>query len=336
MFLRGHIQSFFQMRFYNMNEMKVSIIIPNYNGAQLLKDNFLHVVKALRYWQQKEKLNGEIVVVDDASNDNSLAVLHALSESITKHSIPITIIDKKINDGFAASVNKGVSQAVGELIVLLNTDVKPDVDFLLPLLEHFENKDIFSVGCMEKSIENGETILRGRGIGTWRKGLLVHSAGSTEKKTTLWTSGGSSAFRKSIWDTVGAMNTMYRPFYWEDIDLSYRAVKSGFIIRFEPKSIITHYHSKGSIRKMHSATYIKTIAYRNQFLFAWANMTDFDLIIKHVYWLPYHLISAMVRRDLMLLQGFYLALLHVTDVLRTRNRNKKIFVKSDKAVIESI
>ena len=47
----------------------------------------------------------------------------------------------------------------------------PEKDFLKPLMEHFNDESVFAVGCMDKSIENGKTVLRGRGIGKWKKGF---------------------------------------------------------------------------------------------------------------------------------------------------------------------
>ena len=49
---------------------------------------------------------------------------------------------------------------------------------------------------------------------------------------------------------LGGFDGLYDPFYWEDIDLSYRAQKSGYKVIFEPKSIVTHEHEKGTVKEM--------------------------------------------------------------------------------------
>ena len=124
------------------------------------------------------------------------------------------------------------------LYILFNTDVYPDKDFLTPLLSHFKDEKVFAVGCMDKSIEGKDVVLRGRGIGVWKRGFLVHEKGEIEKSDTLWVSGGSGAFRKSIWDKLGGLNELYNPFYWEDIDLSYRAQNQDTKLHLSPRVLL--------------------------------------------------------------------------------------------------
>jgi len=188
---------------------------------------------------------------------------------------------------------------------------------------------------MDESIENGKIVLRGRGIGKWSKGFMQHSSGSLNSKNTLWASGGSSAFNKKIWDKLGGFNELYNPFYWEDIDLSYRARKAGYDIVFEKKSIVIHEHAKRAIKTQNHESKIKKTAYRNQFFFVWLNITDRNLIISHVYWLPYHLITAIFRRDAAFFAGFFEAILQLPKVIRTRNKMKIFFIKSDTEVLAS-
>ena len=217
---------------------------------------------------------------------------------------------------------------------MLNTDVSPQEDFLKPLIEHFNDESVFAVGCMDKSIENGKTVLRGRGLGKWEKGFLVHKRGEVDKNNTLWVSGGSGSFRKSIWDKLGGFNELYSPFYWEDIDLSYRARKSGYKILFEPKSMVIHEHAKGAVKKYYSDFKIKTIAYRNQFIFVWENATDYSLQFLHFFWLPYHFVKALLRTDWAFFIGFLKAFALLPKIIKSSLNYQKTFVKKDKEVIE--
>lgn len=304
--------------------MKISILIPNYNGEELLKNNLPRVVEAAEEYRDGSV---EIIIVDDRSIDNSL-------EQINKINYSIKIVRNEKNLGFSSTVNRGVKEASGEVVVLLNTDVAPEKDFLDPLLKHFQNEEVFAVGCLDKSIENGKVVLRGRGIGRWQRGFLVHSRGEVDKISTLWVSGGSGAFRKSIWDKLGGFNELYNPFYWEDIDLSYRALKSGYKILFEPKSVVVHEHEKGSIKKKYSQSQVKRIAYRNQFIFVWHNATDLNLQFLHIFWLPYHFTKALIRRDWPFFLGFFKALMVFPRVIKSGFEIQKYFIKKDEEVIE--
>ena len=306
--------------------IKASIVIPNYNGGQLLRKNLPKVFEAAQYYIKKENSKAEIIVVDDCSTDASTSVISNLKSQISN----LKFLRNDRNLGFASTVNRGVEETKGEVVVLLNTDVRPEIDFLIPLISHFKDQKLFAVGCMDKSIENGKVILRGRGVGKWEKGFLVHARGGVDKTDTLWVSGGSAAFRKSIWEKLGGFDELYNPFYWEDIDLSYRAIKSGYKIVFEPKSVVVHEHEEGAIKKKYSDFKIKTIAYRNQFIFAWMNVSDTDILLSHIFWLPYHFLKMLILRDWAFYLGFIMALKKFYNILISRKRVQKDFKVKDK------
>jgi GT2 family glycosyltransferase len=307
--------------------MDISIVIPNYNGSRLLKKNLPKVFAELKEFTSGKS---EIIVSDDASTDDSLSVLNDFAKD---HEIIVLSSEKNL--GFSPTVNKGVKTARGEIIVLLNTDIYPEKGFLEPLLSHFKEKQIFAVGCLDKSIEGDKTVLRGRGLGEWKRGFLVHRRGEVNKTNTLWVSGGSSAFRKTIWERLGGLNELFAPFYWEDIDISYRALKSGYKVIFEPESVVIHEHEKGAIKSSYSSSQIKTIAYKNQFIFVWEN-ADANLILSHILWLPYHKVKALLRLDWPFFLGLFKAFLLIPQILNSRREAQKFFVKKDNEVIKEL
>lgn len=91
----------------------ISVIIPLYN-----KENT--VVKTIESVLLQVYVDFEIVVVNDGSSDNSVALVHSLSDE------RIRIIDQK-NAGVSSARNKGIEEALGEWIVFLDAD-----DILLP------------------------------------------------------------------------------------------------------------------------------------------------------------------------------------------------------------
>ncbi|MFH1832971.1 MAG: glycosyltransferase family 2 protein [Candidatus Levyibacteriota bacterium] len=310
--------------------MNISIVIPNYNGEELLEKNLPKVIEAISEYNGGEI---EFVIVDDGSTDDSIEKIKNQKSKIKNTNVKLKIIENSKNLGFSSTVNRGVKESMGEIIILLNTDVIPEKNFLGPLLLHFNDPNVFAVGCMDKSIEDGKVILRGRGIGRWERGFFVHKRGEVDKKDTLWVNGGSGAFRKSIWDKIGGFNELYNPFYWEDIDLSYRAQKMGYKILFEPKSIVVHEHEKGIIKKKMSLSKIKTVAYRNQIIFTWLNITDLDWQFQHFFWLPYHLFKSLIHRNREFLIGFFQALILLPKIIKTSSKIQKLFVKKDKEII---
>lgn len=297
--------------------MTVSIIIPNWNGVHLMEKHLNNVMKAVR--------DAEIIVADDQSGDGSVEYL--------KTNFPrVKVVKKTEREGFASNVNAGVSKATGDIIVLLNTDVEPESGFLHPLLAHFKDPSVFAVGCLEKSLEQGKTVLRGRGIAHWVNGYYVHSRGDVDRSDTAWVSGGSGAYRKSMWNMLGGMDTLYNPFYWEDIDLSYRARKAGWKTLFEPKSIIHHYHEEGKIKQEFTSMNVKRIVYRNQFIFIWKNVSDISILISHALWTPIRLLQAFFSGDLLMAHGYVLALGKIPVIFKHRLQQKKLWRVSDRVL----
>lgn len=310
--------------------MKISVVIPNYNGENLVKKNLPKLVLALEKTGIAKK-EIEMIISDDASRDNSVYVI----EELLKNSpFKWSLIKNPLNRGFSSNINRAILAASGEFIVLLNTDVIPDHDFLdKPLSDFEEKKNLFGVGFMDRSIEAGKTVLRGRGLASWKRGLLIHRKGEVDKDDTFWISGGSSIIRREILSKIGSFDSLYDPFYWEDIDLSFRAQKSGFELKFEAGSEVEHKHEEGVIKKEYKSNKIKTIAYRNQFIFIWKNITDNDKILSHIAWLPYHVLNAILRMDVPFLLGFQKAVFLFPKILKKRKEQKKFFVKKDGDII---
>lgn len=312
--------------------MNISIIIPNYNGETLLKKNLPKVVDAVKAYKEGTI---EIIIPDDASSDNSVKVIAEFIATLKEKNIKgltCTNTDRE-KGGFSANINRGVALATGDILLFLNSDTIPYKGFLTPLVAHFTDEKVFAVGCMDESVENEKIVLRGRGIGHWKRGFLTHRLGSIEKTNTLWVSGGSGAFRANMYKKLGGFNNIYNPFYWEDIDLAYRAQKAGYQVIFEPDSKVIHEHSKGAILTHYKPFRIQKIAYRNMFYFVWINITDFDLLVSHILWLPYYFLKTLLKKDFAFLTGFFLAVKNIPTVLQARQNAEKLFIKSDKDVL---
>jgi len=259
----------------------VSIIIPNWNGERLLRKNLPKVIQAVKL----SSCQTEIIVVDDGSTDESVEYLKTQNSKLksvcagrtTTKNLKLKIVENKENRGFIYSCNRGVKEARGEVVVLLNNDVIPEKDFLRYVLPHFEDPKVFAVSFYEPNWSWAKI--------EWKKGFIEHSPGTKTNTThvSAWASGGSAAFRKSIWQKLGGFDSLFAPFYWEDIDLSYRAWKRGYQIFWEPKAVVYHQHESTISR--FSADYIRLISERNRLLFIWKNITSPRMMLEHKFWL---------------------------------------------------
>lgn len=124
------------------------------------------------------------------------------------------------------------------------------------------------------------------------------------------------------------MDPDYSPFYWEDIDLSYRAWKSGYVVLFDPSVTVIHHH-ESTIGTQFKKEYVRSIAYRNQFLFIWKNITDTKLILSHILMLPVNLMYYAIKGEFAFVKGFYLALSFLPRIKR------RTALMSDKEVLQN-
>ncbi len=247
------------------DSLTVSVVMPNLNGEKLLEKNLPKLLEAQKHAGNKII---EVVIVDDGSWDGSVNYL--------KTNFPqVKLIKHKINRGFSASVNTGVRAATGDLILLINTDVLPEKDFLVPVLPHFADDKVFAVSLHERGY--------GWGRGYFGDGYIQLGQGTESKAShpSFYVSGGSGVFRRSHWVSLGGMDErLLSPFYWEDIDLCYRAAKRGLILLWEPGGIVVHKH-ESTISKL-PKTYVARVKERNQLLMLWKNITSANLMRKHI------------------------------------------------------
>jgi GT2 family glycosyltransferase len=206
--------------------MDVSVVITCWNGRKLLEKNLPLVLKASANSKNKIK---EIIVVDDASSDDSVFFL--------KEKFPeVKVVKHQKNQGYSAVCNTGVKAAGGDLVVILNTDVIPSETFLENALPHFKNSKVFAVTFNEGTYGPGKLV--------WKNGFWEIEATEVPSQTcpTDWSNGGSSIFRKEIWQSLGGMDQLFLPFYFEDVDLGLRARKQGYECLWEPKAKVIHAH----------------------------------------------------------------------------------------------
>ena len=275
----------------------ISVVLPTYNGLDLLQR---HLPSVMVYSGADD-----IIIVDDASSDDTVSWLKA-------HYPQVNIIANRRNQGFADSVNLGFTRAKNNLVLLLNNDVSLEKHTVYHLLSHFSNPDVFAVGAQE-ILPDGST--RGRSTGSFQRGLFVHTSITPSLPgPTMWVFAASGLFNKSLWRQLNGLDPLFKPAYWEDIDIGYRAWKAGFICLYEPKAKL--YHQVESTMTKHLGAQKSTIAFRNQLLFFWKNITSPSLIVNHILWLPYHLTLTTIRSRGAFLLGFIKALFMLTQIRR--------------------
>lgn len=290
----------------------VSVIIPAYNSKDLIAKNLPHLLRARSNKKNRIK---EIIIVDDGSVDGT-------AEYVSKNFGQVKLIKRKRNQGFLVAANTAIRAASGRLIALINTDVIPSSNFLVNVIPHFNKRNVFAV-----SLNEGEY--------SWAKGDFVagfvrHEPGpkTNVPHETFWVSGGSGVFRRDVLLEIGLFDEeVLSPFYWEDVDVCYRALKRGYILLWEPNAKVQHKHESTINRKNFPQWKINLVKERNELLFVWKNITSKTLMKSHI-----QAVMARIGKHPGYIKVVLAALLNLKYVLQAREREMRDSKLSDEAV----
>ena len=249
----------------------VSVVIPNYNGEQLLRENLPSVVAAFREWGGPH----ELIVVDDASKDGSCRLL--------REEFPdVTLLVNPVNSGFSRTCNVGMAAARYPIALCVNTDVRVEPGLVAPLLRHFGDDNVFAVTpniLVEREGLN-QGIVRGMYGKGFLKGSIAHLDERGEVRENLYCVGACVAYDLAKFRSLNGYSEIYTPYLFEDVDLSYRAWKRGWRSLYEPGATVYHYSSATISREKKRIK--RTIYFRNRFLFHWINLTDPGFIARNM------------------------------------------------------
>lgn len=249
-----------------------SVVIPNWNGKDLLEKYLPSVVIAMQ-----AKAGNEVIVVDNGSSDGSAEFVRSKFPTVKLIALPENL-------GFGGGCNTGVKAAKNDIVVLLNSDMRVQLDFLQPLLDGFQSPDIFAVSCqIFFSDPNKRREESGLTQAWWKSGFFcVRHVIDDEIKDAypcFYGGGGSCAFDRRKFLELGGFDELLKPFYLEDTDLGYMAWKRGWRVLYQPKSIVFHEH-RGTIGKKFSQDYIQSMVKKNFVLLAWKNVHDPIMLIQ--------------------------------------------------------
>ncbi|MGI8989440.1 MAG: glycosyltransferase [Bryobacteraceae bacterium] len=251
----------------------ISIVIPNWNGRDLLAKYLPSVIASAR-----DNPGNEIIVVENGSTDGSAGMLAANFPSVRVLALPRNL-------GFGGGSNAGIRAAKNDIVVLLNSDMRVAPDFLGPLLAGFTDPQVFAVSCQifltDPAKRREET---GLTQGWWQDGGLKVSHREDDAVDNLYPcfygGGGSCAFDRRKFLELGGFDDLFAPFYLEDTDLGYMAWKRGWKVLYQPKSVVYHEH-RGTIGKNFSNARIQVVLKKNFILFCWKNIHDWRKLLAN-------------------------------------------------------
>ncbi len=310
-----------------MSAPRASLIISTWNGRHLLETCLPKVLRAV------EEAGGdhEVIVVDDASRDDTVAYV--------KREFPqVRLLSLRRNLRFAGANNAAARIARGEFLVFLNNDMLVEPDFLDPLLRPFRDPSVFAVTAhihMPPTRVAGHEV-RETGLvrARFEDGMFVlrhEETAAQEPVPVIYAGGGSSAWRRDRFFELGCFDRLFRPFYFEDLDVSYRAQKAGWKVLFAPGSHMVHQHRQTNNPRNFRPEYVERMFGKNNLLFTWKVLTDQGLVSAHFR----HLWRLLMRPRLHpeLASWFLRAAVQVPELLPKRHRARRNTAVSDERIL---
>ena len=304
---------------------EITLIITNWNGSDLLRECLPTVLKAVEY--DHDRLY-EVMVIDDYSTDNSLEVLAEEFPEVRAEKTPQNL-------GFQEANNYGVRLAESKIVMPMNNDIKLDPKALYYLARHFANKDVFAVSGKVFAFDQ-TTFLYGNRGGYFQKGHFhLYEKSPEDNSQTLFACGGAFMVNRQKYLELGGFDSMYHPLYYEEIDLSYRALKRGWKVHYEPQSIAYH-KVQATITRQEKRRRISLISARNNYLFVWKNILDRPMTFTFLIYTPLFLLRDLFQLKSRFWIAFYMALKRLPKALKGRAIEQSGVLYSDREILSRI
>ncbi len=301
-----------------------SVVIPTWNGKHHLEANLGSVVEAMA-----GNPDNEVIVVENGSSDGTVEYLQEAFPTVR-------VLALEENLGFGGGSNAGFEAARNDIVVLLNNDMRVEPDFLEPLLEGFDDPQVFAVTAQiffsDPTRRREET---GLTHGRWTaRGLeLGHAIDEQVDRLypAFYAGGGSSAYDRKKFLEIGGFDALLRPFYYEDSDLSFMAWKRGWKVLYAPGSVVYHEH-RGTIGKKFTSGYVNRVIEKNRLLFVWKNIHSAGRLVEHTIWLQFALLIQAVFGPSPLRPGslsLLMACVQIFEACGARIRARRMAVVDD-------
>ncbi|MCD6290656.1 MAG: glycosyltransferase family 2 protein [Anaerolineae bacterium] len=214
-----------------------SVIIPNYNGERFLP-TCLDALRAQDYPADRF----EVIVVDDASRDGSLALLERVYPEVR-------VVALSRNRGLAAACNAGAAVARGDALVMLNNDTEAEPGWLAALMDVLATHPEVGAVASKMLLFDRRDVLHSAGDMYGRDGI-PRNRGVWERDEGQYDAdhrvfggcGGAVAYRRTAWNEAGGFDEQLF-MYLEDVDLAWRLRLLGWEAWFAPEARVYHHLS---------------------------------------------------------------------------------------------
>lgn len=269
-------------------EKQVSVIIPNYNGRDYLEDCLVSL-------NRQNFRDFEVILVDNASTDDSLEVARSLCPDLK-------VICLTENYGFSRAVNEGIRCSRAPFVLLLNNDTVVDEAFVGRLHQAIrDKKNVFSCASQmrkmaepDKMDDGGDyycalgwafALGKDRSCAGYQKGCRIFAACA-----------GAAIYRREVFFEIGFFDEAHFA-YLEDMDIGYRSRIYGYQNLYVPEAVVYHVGS-GTTGSRYNGFKVRYSA-RNNLYLIYKNMPFLQVLIN----LPFLLAGILIKYLFFLKRG---------------------------------
>jgi GT2 family glycosyltransferase len=245
---------------------ETSIIVPVYNNVRYTEQCLAEIGRTLPH-----NFSGEIIVVDDASMDDTPAVLKRCAERDPR----IKVIRNSQNSGFIRTCNRGAEAASGEILVFLNNDTLPLPGWLPPLLRTLRDKP--NAGAVGGKLVYPDGRLQEAGGVIFSDGSGLNFGRNEDADDPVYNflrevdycSGALLATRRTLFLELGGFDLRFEPAYYEDTDYCFTLRRHGYRVYYQPESAIVHFEGATSGTDPQSGVKRYQIVNQSKFVEKW-------------------------------------------------------------------
>jgi GT2 family glycosyltransferase len=312
--------------------MDISFVIPTWRGRHLLEAYLPSVLAAADIYHQKSGATAEIVIVEDAGGDDTPAWL----ESHYKNKV--RVIEHTRNSGFPIACQTGFEAAQYPIVILLNNDVRLDPDCIAPLVQGLADPSAFAVTGKIYN-QKGDSFCNGGKIARFRRGMwstyenydLLPNSKHNLPLLSFTAIGAFSAFDRAKLLEIGGFDPL-TPMV-EDVELSYRAWKRGWIIKYEPRSIAYHDASQ-TMEKRYERRSRYMISNRSRILMHWMLLHDRKMFCSHIAFLITRFLTFWIILDWRFYWAIFTGLANLPAIIRKRRETRRTMARSDTELLQ--
>lgn len=226
------------LRFPAADAPRVSVVITTFNQPVFTYNAIRSLIRSAH------EVPTELIVVDDASTDETSTVLQTIDG--------IRTITNSINLGFTRSCNVGLGLAIGEYVLFLNNDALIRGEALAAMLELMDrDARIGAVGAKllfpDGSLQEAGAIVWSDAT-AWNYGRFDDASRPQYNyvRPVDYCSGACLLVRREAMERVGGLDSKYAPAYYEDVDLAFSLRALGYRMMYQPFAEVTHYEGISS------------------------------------------------------------------------------------------